>query len=140
MAKKRINRLRFIFASTLMLAACAGTILSVRMVPDGGYSTAVALSGGVLFTIILASFFEWLVHRYLYHRKRPRPLTQIYRMHHQGHHYAIFPTWRYTSNGKVRRHPVFESDISRLYPVGWQNIFSKAANSALYLAVGFIFL
>ena len=140
MVKKRIKPLRSTLTTALMLAACAGILVSVRAVPYGVYSTPIALVGGVLFTLIPASIFEWLVHRYTYHRKRFRPLAQIYRIHHQGHHAAIFPTWRYTTNGTVRRHPVSEPDILRLYPAGWRNMISKAAHFTFYMAIGFVFI
>jgi hypothetical protein len=139
-AKKPINPLRLTLMTALMLASCAGIILAVRALHDQIYSIPVALVGGMLFTLIPASILEWLVHRYIYHRKRLGPLTQIYRIHHQGHHAAIFPTWRYTTNGAVRRHPVSEPDTSRLYPAGWQNMTSKAAHFTFYMAIGFAFI
>ena len=115
MAKKRINPLQSTLTTALILAECAGIVLSVRATHDGIYSIPVALVGGGLLTLIPASILERLVHQYVYHCKRFGSLTQIHRIHHQGHHAAIFPTWRYTTNRPVRRHPVSEPDISRLY-------------------------
>jgi len=140
MSRKSINPMRFILASAMMLAACAGIVLAVRATGGGVYSAPVALIGGVFFTLIPASVYEWLVHRYVYHRKRFGPLAQIYRIHHQGHHARIFPTWRYTTNGPVRRHPVAEPDVSRLYPPGWRNLISKAAHFCFYMIIGLVFI
>ena len=70
MAKKPINPLRLTLMTALMLASCAGIILAVRALHDQIYSIPVALVGGMLFTLIPASILEWLVHRYIYHRKR----------------------------------------------------------------------
>lgn len=140
MLVKRISPVRFAAATTAMLAVCAGLVFCVRATVDEAYSIPVALVGGILFTLIPASILEWLVHRYIYHRERLGPLAQIYRIHHQGHHAAIFPTWRYTTNGTVLRHPVSEPDISRLYPAGWRNLISKVAHFAFYVAIGFLFI
>mgnify|MGYP004105189865 CR=1 FL=1 len=67
--KRRVLPLRFALATAVMLAACAGIILLLRTLPDGIYSVFFVMVGGVLFTLILASILEWIVHRYLYHRK-----------------------------------------------------------------------
>jgi hypothetical protein len=47
-----------------------------------------------------------LVHRYVYHRPLFPWMRRIFVIHHQGHHHALFPTWRYVTNGPVRRHPI----------------------------------
>lgn len=96
--------------------------------------------GGIVFTLVPASILEWLVHRYVYHRMRFEPLAQIYRIHHRGHHAAIFPTWRYTTNGAVLRHPVTEPDVSKLYPAGWRNWISKVAHFMFYMTLGLVFI
>lgn len=141
MPKLRIDRLRFSIVTAALLAVCAGLVLLVRAVAPGGDSALpVAVVSGILFTLIPASVIEWLVHRYIYHRKRFGPLAQIFRIHHRGHHAAIFPTWRYTTNGTVRRHPVSELDVSRLYPAGWRNLISKTAHFAFYMALGSVFI
>lgn len=140
MAKKNINRGRFYLASATMLAACIGIIFVVRATGVGMYSTPVAVISGILFTLIPASIFEWLVHRYVYHHKSWGPLAKIYEIHHQGHHAQIFPTWRYTTNGPVRRHPVLEADTSYLYPPGWRNLISKVVHFCFYMSIGLVFI
>ena len=136
MAEKRIHRFRFV-AACILLTALAGAIAwCVSITQDSSSGWLVAISGGLVFTLIPASVLEWLVHRYIYHRHQSGPLGQIYRIHHQGHHAAIFPTWRYTTNGPVCRHPVGERDITRLYPAGWRNLLSKLAHFGFYMTIG----
>ncbi len=132
MTHATVNPLRIAGTTLLMLGACAALVAAVRV----SGSAAVALAAGIPFVLIPASVYEWLVHRYIYHRKQPGPLAQIYRIHHTGHHAAIFPTWRYTTNGTVRRHPVSEPDVSLLYPAGLRNLISKAAHFLFYMALG----
>jgi hypothetical protein len=131
---------RFVFASAILGVVCVGIVLAVRATADGALSMPVAIIGGALFTLIPASIYEWLVHRYVYHRKSWGPLARIYRIHHRGHHAQIFPTWRYTTNGPVRRHPVLEDDTSYLYPPGWRNLISKAAHFCFYMSIGLLFI
>lgn len=140
MPRQRIDPVRFSVATVALLAVCAGLVLLVRAVTPGAYSIPVSVIAGIFFTLIPASVLEWLVHRYIYHRKRFGPLAQIFRIHHRGHHAAIFPTWRYTTNGTVRRHPISEPDVSRLYPTGWRNWISKTAHFGFYMAIGFVFI
>jgi hypothetical protein len=132
MKQTTINPLRVAGTTVLMFGVCAGLVAAVRL----SDSVAVALAAGIPVTLIPASIYEWLVHRYVYHREQAGPLAQIYRIHHKGHHAAIFPTWRYTTNGSVRRHPVSEPDISQLYPAGWRNLISKAAHFLFYMVLG----
>ncbi len=135
---KDLNPVRVGVTTFLLLGACTAIVVTVRLFPAEFTGLPFALAGGVLFTIIPASILEWIVHRYVYHRNRFAPLAQIYRIHHRGHHAAIFPTWRYTTNGPVRRHPIAEADVSRLYPPGWRNVISKVSHFAFYMAIGVV--
>ncbi len=134
--KSRVFLLRFAFATAVMLAACAGIVLIVRALPEGIHSVFIVMVGGVVFTLILASILEWLVHRYLYHRKQLGALAQIYQIHHKGHHIKIFPTKRYTTHLKVRHHPFSEPDISTHYTGLWRNLSSEAAHFSFYMVIG----
>jgi hypothetical protein len=138
--RQRIHPFRFTVVTAGLLGVCAGLVLLVRVVTPRAHSIPVVVLAGVLFTLIPSSVLEWLVHRYIYHRRRFGPLAQIFRIHHRGHHAAIFPTWRYTTNGEVRRHPISEPDVSHLYPAGWRNWISKAAHFLFYMAIGFVFI
>lgn len=90
MKRKKINPLRVAAAPLLMLGGCAGLVVAVRATG----SIPLALVAGIPFTLVPASVYEWLVHRYVYHREQAGPLAQIYRIYHRGYHAAIFPTWR----------------------------------------------
>ena len=140
MVRRDINRQRAVVASAALVVACIGIIFVVRATEDGAGATLVAVIAGVIFTLIPAYIYEWLVHRYIYHQKRRGPLGRIYHIHHQGHHAKIFPTWRYTTNGVVRRHPVLAKDTAHLYPPGWRNLISKAAHFCFYMSIGVVFI
>ncbi len=136
----RLSPIRVLLSSIFLAAACAGILLAVRTTAGLALGPVIAVLGGIVFTLIPASVLEWLVHRYVYHRRQPGPLGQIFRIHHQGHHALIFPTWRYTTNGPVLRHPISEPDVSRLYPPGWRNWLSKLAHFGFYLGIGAVFI
>jgi hypothetical protein len=140
MTKKSINTGRFLLATTALFLVCIGIIFAVRATGGGVTSTLVAVIGGITITLIPASVYEWLVHRNIYHNKSWGPLARIYHIHQQGHHVQIFPTWRYTTNGPVRRHPVLETDTSRLYDPGWRNLISKAAHFFFYMSIGLVLI
>ena len=42
-------------------------------------------------------------------------MKHIYTIHHIGHHSIIFPPERYVTNGEVKRHPIFENNVSILF-------------------------
>jgi hypothetical protein len=54
---------------------------------------------GVLFTVPLCSLGEWIVHGVLYHGRVPG-LAKVRAIHHQAHHFALFPPDRYVQHGK----------------------------------------
>ena len=134
--KTCVRPLRFALATVIMLSVCVGIVLLVRALPDGISPAIVVMAMGVIFTLILASIVEWFVHRYLYHREQPGALAQIYQIHHKGHHIKIFPTKRYTTHLKVRRHPFSEPDISTHYPGLWRKLSSEAAHFTFYMVIG----
>src|SRR5712692_6408277 len=92
--------------TTLLLGACAATIVVVRSLPDSLAGAVAAVLAGALYVTVAASLLEWMVHRYVYPRKWLPFSRRIFEIHHRGHHYVIFPTWRYVTNFPVRRHPI----------------------------------
>jgi hypothetical protein len=60
---------------------------------------AFAIVAGVLFTVPLTSLGEWLVHGVLYHGHIPG-FANIRRIHHHGHHFALFPPSHYVQHGE----------------------------------------
>jgi hypothetical protein len=63
-------------------------------------------------------------------------MQRIFVIHHQGHHHALFPTWRYVTNGPARRHPIRSSSPSALHASPWRNRGIKACHFAFYMAIG----
>jgi hypothetical protein len=89
----------------VVCGVAAGFLIIVRELPSSLLGSAVAFLVGVFFTPLVASPFEWLVHRYVYHRRLPG-LGRIYTIHHHSHHHVFFPTWRYVTSGPPRRIPI----------------------------------
>lgn len=71
-------------------------LFTVGMVALGRLGPIPAAIGGALITVPLCSLGEWLVHGFLYHRGLPG-LAFIRTIHHNGHHWAIFPPQRYVN-------------------------------------------
>jgi hypothetical protein len=121
-----------------MAAACAALVAAVRLLPGSLLGDAAAVAAGLALSVVAASLLEWLVHRYVYHRRAVPLLGRIFRIHHHGHHFAIFPTWRYVTHGAPRRHPILGHGVERLHPRGWRNALTKLAHFAFYMAAGFV--
>lgn len=126
-----------ILAAFALLSALLGLIIFlVRQLPDSATGWGVAFALGVVALPVAASPWEWLVHRYVYHRVVIPFLRRIYEIHHKGHHGAIFPTWRYVTNGPVRRHPIGGASVSELHTLGWRNATIKLGHFAFYFVLG----
>lgn len=86
-----------------MAGVVAGLTAIVTALPrDGAASAVAAFLLGVAIIPIVASPLEWFVHRFVYHEAVIHPLRAIDTVH-TAHHYAFFPTWRYTTLGPARR-------------------------------------
>jgi multisubunit Na+/H+ antiporter MnhB subunit len=120
----------------LLLAFFAAIAWVVRLAPDSALGGALAFVLGVLVLPVAASPYEWLVHRYVYHGQAVPFLRRIYVIHQHGHHYAIFPTWRYVTNGPVLRHPILSGSRSDLHRTRWSNLRIKLAHFAFYMVLG----
>ncbi|MBI3557421.1 MAG: hypothetical protein HY074_14245, partial [Deltaproteobacteria bacterium] len=99
MARPRIRlqnvTLTRFFGGVLLLAAwCAAAVLAARL-----HNTAVTVVAGVLFTVPLCSLGEWLIHGVLYHAPLPG-LEFIQKIHHNGHHFTLFPPANYVQTEK----------------------------------------
>jgi hypothetical protein len=121
----------------ILLLGIPGTVVVlVRALPAtaAGYLAAGLLGAAAL--PVMASPLEWLVHRHVYHRKLIPLTRRIYVIHHRGHHRAIFPTWRYVTNGPVRRHPIVASGHASLHTSSWRNLLIKLCHFAFYMTIG----
>lgn len=132
----RLSPLRIVSMTLLLLAFFAGTAWCVRSLPPSVPGAALAFLLGVLVLPVAASPYEWLVHRYVYHGTAIPFLRRIYVIHQHGHHYAIFPTWRYVTHGPVLRHPIVSGSRSDLHRAPWSNLRIKLAHFAFYMALG----
>lgn len=134
--QRPISGLRVAAMVTLLLAFFAAVAWVVRHVPESALGGAIAFVLGVLVLPVAASPYEWLVHRYVYHGQAIPFLRRIYVIHQHGHHYAIFPTWRYVTNGPVLRHPILSDSRSDLHHTRWSNLRIKLAHFAFYMVLG----
>jgi hypothetical protein len=132
----RLSKLRIALALAAVAVVLAGILVLVRLLPDSVAGMGIAILLGGVFLLVEASVLEWLVHRYVYHRRFLPILRRIYAIHHRGHHYEIFPTWRYVTHGPTRRHPILQSDVSHLHPPGWRNLPVKLAHFLFYMTIG----
>ncbi len=120
----------------VILGALALIVLLVRALPATPAGHLAAGVAGAVALLIAASPLEWLVHRYVYHRRLIRFLRRIYVIHQQGHHHVLFPTWRYVTNGPVRRHPILGAGAATLHTSRWRNAGIKLCNFAFYMTIG----
>jgi len=120
----------------LMLAICGALVALLRALPMSAAGNLAAVAAGLVLSIVAASLLEWLIHRYIYHRRALPFLGRIYRIHHRGHHHVFFPTWRYVTNGLPRRHPVLGPHAPCLHPPGWRNAWTKLSHAAFYIVIG----
>ena len=98
-----VDRRRVLLATTAVALGFVGVMWIVRSLPDSGAAPAVlAVALGLLVMPVVASPIEWFVHRFVYHEAVIRPLGAVFTVH-TAHHYAYFPTWRYTTGGPARR-------------------------------------
>jgi hypothetical protein len=90
--KVEVSFSRWVFALSILGAWCAACVLIAAA------SVPWAIAAGILVTVPLCSLGEWLVHGLLYHRRIPG-LEFIQKIHHAGHHFALFPPERYVQEG-----------------------------------------
>jgi hypothetical protein len=132
------------FRFVVGLAAIAGW--SVGMVWLGRGPALAAVPAAVLFTLPLASLGEWLVHGVLYHRTLPG-LAVIRRIHHHGHHFALFPPRRYVQSAGYEfmrvRAPLIpfrmsDNALDNAFTMGGQVALHFVAGIPLILAPGWV--
>jgi hypothetical protein len=94
------------------------------------------LLAGIAFAVPLCSLGEWLVHGVLYHGRLPG-LGVVRRIHHHGHHFALFPPTRYVQRGRFEfmrvRAPLTPF---RMADSAFDNRVTKWSQVALHLGAG----
>jgi hypothetical protein len=134
-ARSQLSVTRVLLAWGALVASATVLALLVSALPDGALATAVAFATGAVLTPALASPFEWVVHRHVYHRPQIPFLRRIYSVH-LAHHHLYFPTHRYVTGGPPRRIPIVGGEVSEVCTSRWGNVFVRASHCAFYLALG----
>ncbi len=85
----------------------------------------------------VGSLYEWLVHRYIYHRtSKIKLLEGIYQVHQHGHHWHRFPPDKYVQAGPVERIPVLPPEPYVLCGSRMRRWIAWWGQFLLYLVVG----
>jgi hypothetical protein len=139
---KKLDIVRFWTTSTGLLAIVASILAWARHTGESPSNLAIVglVAGAVIVIVLLGSFYEWIVHRYLYHGTSTLPVARsVHEIHTKGHHWHRFPPDRYVEGGQVERIPVFPSrpyEVTESAPIRYMAWFWQFA---LYLVVGTLF-
>jgi pimeloyl-ACP methyl ester carboxylesterase len=134
-------RLTRILGTSFILIFFVGGILSLAKMagpnPFTWWGLLVSVPGAVLAILATGSLYEWIVHRFIYHRSSKIQLLQnIYQIHQHGHHWHRFPPDRYVQEGPVERIPVFPANAYALCGSPVRRWIAWGGQFSLYLAVG----
>jgi hypothetical protein len=138
--ERPINGPRVLAMSVVLFLLALGICAFVNRLPDTTLGNAAALVAGIYLTPLLASPYEWLVHRYIYHRHAVPGLERIYTIHHHSHHYVFFPTWRYVTSGPARRIPITGDGTTAVATSHVENAVTRLAHFAFYLVLGLVLI
>jgi hypothetical protein len=132
-----VDGARVLAGSAAVIACSAFAIAVVRALPGSGWwSPLVAALIGALLVPVAASVLEWFVHRFVYHQAVLAPLRAIFVVH-TAHHYAFFPTWRYTTSGAARRLSI-RRRTPDVHAASWRNAGVRLAHFGWYMAIGLV--
>lgn len=133
-SSRRVSPIRYLFGLAVLFAWCTGCVFLARQ--SGVAGIAGGIAAGFLFTVPLASLGEWLVHGVVYHGRLPG-LGFIRTIHHQGHHFALFPPSRYVQDGPYEfmrfRKPLTPF---RMADNGVDNFLTKYSQVSLHFVTG----
>jgi multisubunit Na+/H+ antiporter MnhB subunit len=130
-----VDAARVAGASLGVLVLAGLAVVAVRALPASSWwSTIVAAAVGAALVPMVASVLEWFVHRFVYHQAVLAPLRAIFTVH-TAHHYAFFPTWRYTTSGPARRLSI-RLRTPDIHAAAWRNAGVRAAHFGWYMAIG----
>ena len=134
-----VDMRRVVGASMIVLTLAIGIELLVRMLPPSGIPAAViSVLAGLVLVPLVASVIEWFVHRFVYHQPVLAPLSAIYTVH-TAHHYAFFPTWRYTTSGPAKRLSI-RKRTPDIHGQRIRNAGVRLAHFAWYVSFGVVFI
>jgi hypothetical protein len=124
----------FVLATAGIFVA-AHSVVDELLTPMGLF---VSLGGGALAALLIGSPGEWLVHRYIMHRRvGPPPLSLAYDLHHRAHHWIQYPPNEYLHEDRVQRVPV-GFDLNRVCLTGMGRALTVALHVAFYSTFGVI--
>jgi hypothetical protein len=115
----------------VVAAAVAVHLLAIALVRRAG-AWPLAIAAAVACAVVVGAVGEWLVHRFVMHRRLPGRIFQvIYELHHRAHHFVHFTPDRYIHDGPINYVPVWpaqpeklcESTASRWLSMGSQFFF-----------------
>ncbi len=110
-----------------------------RAAPFAGFGVLAVAVGAPFAALLLGSIGEWLVHRYLMHRRWRWPLlTAIFELHHRGHHHIHFTPDRYVHAGAINYIPVYPPRPAELCTSGTSRALSMLAQLGLYLVIALV--
>lgn len=133
----RVDRTRVGLATAAVAASAVAIVFVVRALPDSGaMAQVVAVVLGLVLVPVVASVLEWFVHRFVYHEAVLPPLAAIFTVH-TAHHYAFFPTWRYTTSGPAKRLSI-RRRTPDVHATGARNAGVRLAHFAWYLTIGVV--
>ncbi len=111
-------------------------VFSLAMILVARVGPIAAALAGVAFTVPLCSLGEWWVHGILYHSRVPG-FARIRKIHHAGHHFALFPPTRYVQDGGYEFMRVHGTITPfRMSETALENAISKWGQVALHFVVG----
>jgi hypothetical protein len=100
-------------------------------------SSGAAFVAAIFFTVPLCSLGEWLIHGVLYHAHLPG-LGTIRRIHHDGHHFSLFPPKHYVDPDGRYEFMRFREPLTpwRMADNGLDNFLTKWSQVALHFLTG----
>ena len=129
--ESHLNPTRLVAVSVLLLCSITGLAYVPRILQGGLTGTICAFVLGTTVTFLLASLYEWWIHRFIYHESAGPLLRKIYRIH-TAHHHLYFPTHRYVTNGSPRRIPIIGS-LHAAQKSFFGNALTGSAHYAFYV-------
>lgn len=123
---------RLIAVSAGVLGVCGGlTWAAAALVELGGspWGWAGSVACGVTAMLVLGSLVEWLVHRFLMHRRWP--LRIAYELHHRAHHWIHYRPDAYLKD-EVTYVPAVPPRPERLCTTRMERVTAAVGQAAFY--------
>ena len=129
---QNVTPVRFLLGILVLACWCALTVLAA-----GLHNTAVTIIAGVLFTVPLCSLGEWLIHGVLYHAPLPG-LEFIQKIHHNGHHFTLFPPSNYVQTSSPYEFMRFRKPFIpfQMADNAFDNFLTKWSQVAIHFVTG----